>query len=196
MTKKSHNSESNHKDNYLNEYTEKEIQGFDDEQIDIAYEHGVSHIKEISNDTRIINTRATLLLGYLIGAVVLLLSKNLNPSILNIEIFGYSAVSIIVILYIAIIGVLVFAVVKPEKTFPIYIAPKHILANELLEYSTKKEAAHKTRLLKFSIIEFLQAGINNNIRKQNYKYKVVNFCIFIAFVPLFIFAIQLFLTIF
>lgn len=142
-----------------------------DEKIDFIYEQAIKYGKEIEESRKIMASRATLLLSYLIAASAWLFGSaitKIKSDILTDQFFVLNA-GLIIIFYTIIICALAFFVLTPRFRRSINNEPKNLLIKEVMSFNLT--------MIKFSEIENLQNRINANYEAQQIPAKILKYSI-------------------
>ncbi len=152
-------------------YEIKDSLDVSDEKINFAYNNAISFMQEIKDGMKTINTRTTLLLGYLATLV----------TALSVFIFNYEKYSIFIIIfslivlsgYLIIIFIIAKKLISPSSGYSTYSEPKNLMNKAMFEYDIK--------MIKIFEIELLQDRISFNIQRQKKSAKYLKCCILATF---------------
>lgn len=158
------------------EHFESDITAIDislitDEKINFIYEQAVKYGTEIDESRKIMASRATLLLCYLITASAWLFASALHKikSDNLIDQFFVLNAGLIVAFYAITICALAFFVLTPKFRRSLNNEPKNLLAKGVMSFDLK--------MIKFSEIENLQNRINANYESQQIPFRILKYSI-------------------
>lgn len=151
--------------------TSVDISLITDEKINFIYEQAIKYGKEIEESRKIVASRATLLLSYLIAASAWLFASALakvNSNNLADQFFILNA-GLIISFYAVIVCAVAFFVLTPKFRRSINNEPKNLLTKEVMNFNLT--------MIKFSEIENLQNRINVNYESQQIPFKILKYSI-------------------
>ncbi len=163
------------------DYDPKKIAALDREKVMLAYDNGIAMMQEIHEGMKVINTRATLLLGYLATIIA-----TLAPLLIKGDIFieGTLYIWLVLVAYSILIFVVAHFLTNPNLTASAHNAPKKIMTKEVFEYDMK--------MIKLFEADLLQKRIDINNDEQKRKAKYLKNAISAAFIiPIFFFLVYL-----
>lgn len=141
------------------------INDIDIHKADFIYDCGISLLKEIEDGNKVITTRSTLFIGYLLGLFTFYSKKitELNGFI-NIQTWIYIILCLIcIITAITLFYICLIPKATTARTHP----PKIFLKNETL--------THKLELIKIGLCVNIQRSIDNSIKDQLIRHKVFKY---------------------
>ena len=158
-------------EHFESDITAADISLVTDEKINFIYEQAVKYGVEIDESRKIMASRATLLLSYLITASAWLFASSLSKiesDNLADQFFVLNA-GLIVAFYAATICALAFFVLTPKFRRSLNNEPRNLLAKGVMSFDLK--------MIKFSEIENLQNRINANYESQQIPFKILKYSI-------------------
>ncbi len=152
------------------DYDPEKIAAIDKERISLAYDSGIAMMREINDGIKVINTRTTLLLGYL-SAIVATLAPLLVKGFFE---SGALYIWIVLATYLILIFVVSYLLTSPSLTAPSYNEPRKFMKKELLQYDIK--------LIKLFEIDLLQSRIYFSNIEQKRRGRYLRNAIFATFI--------------
>ncbi len=165
----------------------KAMRGEDEAKVNFAYDTGITRMQEIETDVKIINARATLLLGYLAtivaGLLFFLFKESTNEVAENTEylteiLFGQNAkdlAEILLIIYLINIFLVAITLINPTLAFHAHNEPECIMVEK-----------EPLKVIKIFEINGLQSDIESNMKRLYTLTSWLRGCIFLAFLAPFI----------
>ena len=154
----------------------KAMQSVNKDKVDFVHSDSVARMREIEENAKIINSRATLLLGYLAAIVTGLLIILFGNLPIEIEESTKNLVEALVLVYLLNIFALAMSLISPN-----FLAYAHNQPKIIME---QPDPLIDSKVTKIIYINVLQENIESNTKRLHIQAIWLKSCILATFIPL------------
>ncbi len=155
------------------DYDKQKIKNIDIEKVNFTYGNAVAYMQEIDDDVKIINTRATLLLGYLAAIIAALVVVVFGGQDHSITPYIKNSAAILLGVYLVNIFIIAVNLISPSFGARVNNEPESLMTQDIFQYDMK--------LIKIIATEVLQNRIKYNTNRLEELAWWLKNCIFLTF---------------